>query len=130
MTLLVDTSAFFALLDADDANHRAAVDVLGGNREQRLVTHNYLIVETMALVQRRLAADRTRAFVDHLLPIVTIAWVDEHVHAAATVAHVAALSRTVSFVDRVSFELMRRLGLRTAFAFDADFRRQGFDTVP
>jgi predicted nucleic acid-binding protein len=33
----------------------------------------------------------------------------------------------VSFVDWVSFEVMRRRGLRRAFAFDPDFRAAGFE---
>jgi predicted nucleic acid-binding protein len=40
------------------------------------------------------------------------------------------LRRRVSLVDWVSFELMRRLRLEAAFAFDRNFAGQGFATVP
>jgi predicted nucleic acid-binding protein len=40
------------------------------------------------------------------------------------------MSRGISFVDRTSFELMRAEGIARAFAFDRDFARQGFETVP
>jgi predicted nucleic acid-binding protein len=34
-----------------------------------------------------------------------------------------------SLTDAASFELMRREGLRTAFAFDDDFRTAGFELL-
>lgn len=37
---------------------------------------------------------------------------------------------TPQLVHRVSFELMRAERIDRAFAFDADFARQGFATVP
>jgi predicted nucleic acid-binding protein len=36
----------------------------------------------------------------------------------------------VTLVDLVSFEVMRRLQIETAFAFDRDFARHGFALVP
>jgi uncharacterized protein len=45
-------------------------------------------------------------------------------------AMLAAGQRDVSLVDWTSFELMRRLGVNTAFAFDDDFAEQGFDLLP
>lgn len=35
-----------------------------------------------------------------------------------------------AFVDRMSYELMREERIERAFAFDPDFRRKGFETVP
>jgi predicted nucleic acid-binding protein len=57
-------------------------------------------------------------------------WVDEDVHRTAVAALLAAVRRNVSFVDWVSFELMRRRSIDAAFAFDRDFATQGFRTVP
>lgn len=36
----------------------------------------------------------------------------------------------VSFTDAVSFALMRRSGIETAFTFDAHFARAGFAVLP
>lgn len=56
MTTFVDTSAFYALLDADDQNHVQARSVWPRLLEQagRLFCSNYVVVETIALVQHRL----------------------------------------------------------------------------
>lgn len=59
-----------------------------------------------------------------------IVWVDEELHRAATAAFLAAIRRGTSFVDWVSFELMRRRGIETAFAFDRDFAAEGFRLIP
>jgi predicted nucleic acid-binding protein len=66
---------------------------------------------------------------DLLVPI-QVVWVDDDLHRAGVTALLAALRRQISLVDRVSFELMLRRGLERAFAFDRDFARQGFETVP
>lgn len=132
MTELVDTAAWFALLDADDANHAAArahlETVLADG--VALLTHEYVLIETIALVQRRLGLGPLRRFVDDLLPLADVAWVDEALHLEAREALLAAGRRDVSLVDRVSFLVMRRRGVGRAFTFDADFGAEGFEVVP
>lgn len=130
MRIFVDTSALYALLDRDDGNHRAAAGQFDAIASARLLTHNYVVVETTALVQRRLEPAATRALLAELLPAVEVIWVDEPTHQAATSALLAALRRRVSLVDWVSFEVMRRIGIKTAFAFDRDFAAQGFEAIP
>ena len=48
----------------------------------------------------------------------------------AAVSSLLAGSMKVSLVDWTSFEVMRAEGMREAFAFDEDFRKQGFMRVP
>lgn len=130
MTTLVDTSALYALADRADANHEAAAAALGDLEPEELITHNYVVVESVALTQRRLGqALASRLILDLLAPI-RIRWVDEGLHRAAEIAFLASGARAVSLVDQVSFELIRRDGIECAFAFASDFRRQGFQTIP
>jgi uncharacterized protein len=131
VTILVDTSAFYALVDDRDPNHGRAREAFGRlAATEDLVTHEYVLAETIALVQRRLGMTALRRFVDDLLPIAEIAWVDPAMHAEAREAMLASGSRAVSLVDRVSFLLMRRRGIDRAFAFDDDFAREGFQPLP
>lgn len=131
MAVFVDTSALYAVLDRDDGCHRAAAEAFGALLDgSELVTHSYVVVETTALVQRRLGTDAVRALTDDLLPACELVFVDESLHTAAVAALLAARSSEVSLVDWASFELMRRLGIGEAFAFDEDFREQGFSLVP
>lgn len=130
MSVFVDTSAIYALLNAADRDHEAATEWFRGARDRHLLTHAYVVVETLALVQHRLGAWAASRAVTGLLPTITTIIVDEDLHRSALTALVAAESRAVSLVDQVSFELMRRRGLDTAFAFDAGFTRAGFTLVP
>jgi len=85
-----------------------------------------VLVETTALVQRRLGLDAVAALRSQLMPLLTITWVDAELHRVALDATVRG-SRDVSLVDHTSFELMRRRNLRRAFAFDDHFVDEGFD---
>ena len=119
-------------MDQGDANHPAAarwfssLDLDPGNS---LITHNYVIVETTALIQNRLGRKAARKFLEVLLGKAAVHFVDETTHNLAATAFLAGGSSN-SLVDRTSFEIMKKLGLRQAFAFDADFRREGFVTIP
>jgi predicted nucleic acid-binding protein len=131
MRTFVDTSALYALLDEDDRNHSAAAAWFKtADAAEVLVTHNYVVVETAALVQRRLGAAAVRALFDALIPAMSVMYVDDVLHSRAVAAFLAGLRRHVSFVDWVSFQLVRDAGLDRAFAFDADFAREGFVVVP
>jgi len=132
-SVFVDTSALYAALDADDDHHgrgAAGLARLLDDLERSAVegvTHSSVVVEITALVQRRLGMTAVRALLDDVLPQLHTVWVDVDLHAQAVTALLAANRRSVSLVDWTSFVVMRRLGLQTAFAFDADFEAQGFD---
>lgn len=132
MTVFVDTSSLLAILDADDLNHSAAKalweNLLEGGTE--LVTHNYILVEMSALVLRRLGLEALRVFETDIVPVLQVIWVTQDVHEAAVGAHLLAARRALSLVDCVSFEVMRRAGLRSAFAFDSHFAESGYELLP
>lgn len=132
MNVFVDTSAFFAVLDADDENHDAAKqmweDLLA--QEAVLVCSNYVLVETLALVQHRLGIPAVRVFQEDIMPVLNIEWVDEPLHQVGIASVLAAARRELSLVDCVSFEIMRRSGIKTAFVFNHHFDEQGFECLP
>lgn len=133
MTTFVDTSAFFALMSLDDDAHDPAsrwLDSTAADGDELLVTHNYVVSESIALIHRRLGAQAVRTFVDHVLPVCEVRFIDPLLHDRAIVACLAGLRTGTSFVDAASFQLMRSDGIRRAFAFDRDFVHQGFETVP
>lgn len=129
MTVFVDTSAFLAVLDADDESH-ARADVAWRkllDSEDTLATTNYVLVETFALVQSRLGLDAVRVLQQDVLPALRVIWVEADLHGAATTALLTANRRRLSLVDCVSFETMRRHGIQRVFAFDRHFAEQGFE---
>ena len=124
----VDTSAIYAVLDRNDANHEAAKTcwfaLLDSN--DPLFTTNYVVVESCALAQSRLGLDAVRSIQEELLPIMEIVWVDEATHSLAMAALLAAQRRKLSLVDCVSFAVLRGRGLQVAFAFDQHFAEERF----
>ena len=95
--------------------------------ELTAVTHSSIIVETAALVQRRLGMAAVRTLLDDLLPLFDVVWVDAELHAQAATALLAANHRQISLVDWTSFAVMRQRAIDEAFAFDDDFAQRGFE---
>jgi predicted nucleic acid-binding protein len=129
MRVFVDTSALYALLNEDDAHHADARGTFASLQGMELVTHAYVVVETVALVSRRLGWDAVLRLLDGLLAVVSVAPVDGTVHEAALAAFRDSGSASISFVDRASFAFMRANRLADAFAFDSDFAAAGFDLL-
>jgi predicted nucleic acid-binding protein len=132
MRVFIDTSAFYALLDRDDDNHRRAKDVWTNllKNENTLIASNYVLVETFALIQHRLGMNAVRGFQNDILPLVNIEFVVPELHRSGVSALLSASRRNLSLVDCVSFEMMRTLEVKIAFAFDPHFKEQGFNTLP
>ena len=132
MSIFVDTSALVAFLDADQPRHAEVIDTWDRAvaDEKALFTSNCVLVESFALVQRRLGLEALRALADVLVPMLRPLWIDEELHAAAVASRFAAGRRKLPLVDCTSFELMRRRGPTDALALDDDFARQGFRLLP
>ena len=131
MNIFIDSSALLAVLDAGDAHHAAAKATWEKilNAGDVLLCHNYVLVETSALALRRLGTGAVRVFERDIVPVLKIMWVDRNIHNAAASAHLVAARRSLSLVDCVSFEIMRRAGIHAAFAFDRHFREFGYETI-
>lgn len=132
MTVFADTSALYSLLDRSDANHKRAVVAWTGllNDYQRFLTSNYVLVESLALTQTRLGMDAVRLLQEDILPVINIHFVDREIHRSGISAVLSAGRRNLSFVDCVSFEIMRTFGIKSAFTFDPHFKEQGFTVIP
>ena len=131
MSVFVDTSAVVGLLDESDPRHDALVaawESLAGSGQ--FVTSNYVVVESFAVAQRRLGMKAARAAHDAILPLIEIVFLAPEEHETAAAAFLAAGRRRLSFVDCTSFELMRRRGIASALALDADFAEHGFELLP
>jgi predicted nucleic acid-binding protein len=132
VTVFVDTSALYAILDANDEHHPAAkqtwVELV--DRQVDLIITNYIIVETFALVQRRLGLAALRTLQEDVVPVLRVEWVAEVDHQAGVTAVLVSANRRLSVVDCVSLKTMRALGIKTVFAFDHHFSEQGFECIP
>lgn len=125
--IFLDTSAIYAWADAADRNHRTSVRRLQAILEsgEELLTHNYVLVESVALLQARLGLAAATSLARDAAAFV-VEWVDDDLHAAGVRELARSRKRHVSLVDQISFLVMRRRGVTAAFAFDPDFASSGF----
>lgn len=131
MTVLVDTSALFAVLDEDDPCHLRAASIWPELLDDvALLTHAYVVVETSALVQRRLGMDAVEQLHGHLLPAIDVRPMTLGQHDRAVARWRAAARRGLSLVDVTSFVVMEDAGIDRVFAFDDDFTHAGFEVIP
>jgi predicted nucleic acid-binding protein len=131
MNVFVDTSALLAVLDAGDANHKVAKKIWKEllSRESVLVCSNYVLVEALAIAQHRFGLEAVKILNDSIMPVLTVEWVDEAIHEAGMLGLITSMRRKLSLVDCISFVIMRRLGIESAFAFDPHFKEQGFHCI-
>lgn len=123
--VLWDSSALLALLDADDADHDRAVAVaerIAAQRRPSFVT-NYVEAEAHALLLRKLGRSIAREWLLRGgLPVVRVLPHEEDL-AKALIARYT--DKDWSLCDTISFAVMERRGVRSAFSFDIHFRQYG-----
>jgi uncharacterized protein len=129
--VFADTSALFALLDGKDANHVRAERAFASlrTRQASLVSTSFVLVETYALVGRRLGLDAVRSFRVDFAPLIDVVWVDEVLYNAGLDLLLDRRKRLLSLVDAVSFVAMRQADVSEAFACDPHFAQEGFALV-
>lgn len=129
--VFVDTSAFLSVLSSTDREHLKARDIWLRilSSDDELVTSNYVLVETTAILQNRLGLDAVRVFEQEVVPAMRVEWIDQATHGTAISAVLASGRRKLSLVDCTSFEILRRLGIEQVFAFDPHFAEQGFTVL-
>jgi predicted nucleic acid-binding protein len=130
--ILVDTSAFLALLDMNDIYHERATKkwITLLDEGQECVTNNYVVLESIAITQKRLGLQAVQELSENILEHVHMGWVDEVQHMQALETVLSINPRQLSLVDCTAFQTMRRLGIEVAFTFDNHFREEGFQVIP
>jgi len=120
VSVFVDTSAWYAAADAGDRSNAPAKRVLSAG--ERLVTTDHILVETWILLRHRLTRGAAQEFWSGLRSGVATV---ETVRAADLEAawHIGLLfpDQDFSIVDRTSFAIMLRLGIRRVATFDNHF---------
>lgn len=129
--IVVDTSAFYALISvSDDFHSRAAAsyEVLK-DRDVELWTTSYALSETVALVHRRLGFDTLSRLLEVIESHVAVYWVDSLVHSEAIKSFKAAGGRGLSLVDWTVL-LVSQIEAAHVFTFDGRFSDHGATTIP
>ncbi|MCC6127218.1 MAG: type II toxin-antitoxin system VapC family toxin [Pirellulales bacterium] len=125
--MFLDTSGLFSLFDHRNAFHSAASRFF--DEENRMLTHNYVLSEFIALANaRHLHRENAQLFVSDIMdnPLVEIFWVSESHHRSAMIFLSRRLDKDYSLCDAVSFMQMTSNGEREALTTDHHFEQEGF----
>lgn len=132
--MFVDSGAWIAILVPDDRHHLEAQTSLASliRRRLPLITTNHVVGETYSWLMRsagHAVAWRFKNDIDgsERLEVVTT---DQKLERQAWEILRKFDDQAFSFIDAVSFALMRQRRLRRAFAFDQHFATAGFDRIP
>ena len=130
MKLFIDTSAFYALVDWKDKNHKKAHrtrDSMRG-KNRRLYTSNFIFDESVTLIRSKLGFEEALNFGNRMWSskAVKMLKVTEEIENKAWGIFSKYEDKELSFTDCTSFAIMEKFGIRNAFAFDDDFERMGY----
>jgi predicted nucleic acid-binding protein len=127
MVIFIDTSALFVLAARDDVDHDRALAILDHALAEghTFLLHNLVLVECVSLLHRRKNYE-TACLLIREIDRFKMFMVDERLHKEALGKFLSSTNRRLSLVDQVSFAVMRKEGIKYAFAFDQDFARAGF----
>ena len=128
----VDTSAFYALLDRSDRFHSRAKAVWPDLLEDgiSLVTSNYVVSETVTVLQYRLGFEAASLWYKDVLGVLSIHWVDENTHRTACELWMTLGRQHYSLVDCISTITMRQSRIEKVFCFKENYAAQGFELLP
>ena len=123
--VLWDSSAVLALLDADDADHPRAVEIItriAKERRPSFIT-NYIEAEAHALLLRKLGRALAREWL--LTGGLTVLRVRPDEEDRAREILVRYADKDWSLCDALSFAVIDRRGVGAAFSFDRHFSQFG-----
>jgi len=132
--VFLDTGYVLALELSNDQNHRAAVKHWRSLRKRLppLVTTSYVFDEVVTYFNSRGYHAKAVEVGQRLLksPSVQFVQVDEGLFLEGWQYFQQHQDKDYSLTDCISFVVMRRFGIETAFAFDQHFVQAGFKKAP
>lgn len=132
--IFIDTGAWLALADMRDQYHREALQFYRALREQRryLVTSNLVMGEAFSLIRRTGGTQVAFRFLDAVRQSAQLHKVYSTPEYEATAEKLLRqfVDQDFSFVDAVSFAIMRERDIAEAFAFNHHFLIAGYILYP
>lgn len=129
--MFIDTSAFYAMADDDDKNHKKAEDTYKNLLKKNVlfVSTDHIIAETATLIRRRLGYAKS---IDYLKLVEEGQGVElftiinpgkEHFQKAKDIFRTRKDIK-FSFVDALSIAVMNNIGISRYFAYDSHFANE------
>lgn len=130
--VLFDTSGFFALIDRSDSTHSKASEWVRAQRGRvKPLTTEWIVGETCTLLVARKRPHLVSRFLDHIEQSDALLVInpDEMLVASAREFIRRQAQQGYSFVDCLSFCVMRERKMREALTTDEHFQKAGFSAL-
>ena len=126
--IFVDTSAFYALLDRADPNHKKASSLWKELMDHNfnLVTTNYVVSDTMQLLQAKIGYEAAKVWHRDILGIFEVLWIDENIYQKAYELWLTLGIIPINLIDCTSFVAMHHHNIEKVFCFQTHFKTHGF----
>jgi predicted nucleic acid-binding protein len=130
--IFVDSSAYYAAVDRRDASHPAVAVAMRRlvAEGRRLTTTNAVLFELHGLLLNRLGRQVALDVLVELRASQTVVRVRERDEARAEQILARYADKDFSLTDALSFAVMERLGIGTAFTLDRHFAQFGWAIIP
>jgi uncharacterized protein len=129
--IFLDTGAIYAIVDRDDAHHRA-ISAIYRDVERRFLTHELVLVEAFSLITKRVHKEAAIRMIGSARrsPRIECAPITPTLLEAGWQRCARFADKEWDWVDCCSFEVMEERGLREALAVDRHFTQAGFSVLP
>jgi predicted nucleic acid-binding protein len=133
-SIFIDTGAWVALADRDDAHHAKAASIYPTllKTQGRLITSNLVIAESYILILNELGHQAAINFLERIKasPRILKVYSNEDIESDAEELLRQYSDQDFSYADAVSFVIMKREKIKKAFSFDGHFLTAGFINIP
>jgi len=130
----VDTSAWIALADRDDAHHQKAAALYPSilKTQKNLMTSNLVIAETYIILLHALGHKPALHFLEKVKasPRILKIYSTEDIETEGEEILAKYSDQDFSYTDAISFVIMKRQKIKKAFCFDKHFIIAGFINLP
>jgi len=133
--IFIDTGAFIAINDKADQYHTIAVEFLNeliSKGNYHLSTSNFVVSETYTRILYRCNPATAIKFLDIINRInIKLIYSDKNTEESCVKDFLKKYkNEKISYVDAVSFQIMKDNNITDAFTFDKHFRIAGFNSLP
>lgn len=133
MSVFVDASAFYALLNKNDILHDEAVLISGilSKNNELLVTSNYTLAETYTVLRSKMGFSIALKFASEIKKnLIKVVWVNEIIHNRGLEIFLEKKEpKDLSFFDCVDFAVIESASIEKAFSFDRHFKILGIPLI-
>jgi predicted nucleic acid-binding protein len=131
--IYIDTGALIALSDRNDKNHERAVLYFKTAVKRRVlfVLGKHVVIEYIDGVAKRINKIKAIQELDSIIgsKLLLIEWEIKEDWVQAIEYFKRYKDQKIDLTDCLSFSIMERMGIDTAFTFDSDFQTHGFKVM-